>query len=82
MHPVKKRVHQIHEREFESVVKNMQYLDLFSCHYVSLCEISVFITSLVAMVFFYTNVQLNQKQQSAEASVTKMVGESHEKEQE
>lgn len=58
----KKRVYQICERELETVVKNMQYLDLFSCHYVSLYEISVFSTGLVAMVFFCTNVQLNQKQ--------------------
>lgn len=47
----KTRVYQIHERELESVVKNMQYLDLFSRHYVSLCEISAFPTALVAMVF-------------------------------
>lgn len=49
----KTRVYQIHERDLESVIKNMQCLDLFSCHYASLCEISVSPTALVALVFLH-----------------------------
>lgn len=72
----KTRIYQIHERELESVVKNMQYLDLFSCRYVSLCEISVFPTALVALVFL-RKCTAKSKAVVRKGHGHKMAGKSH-----
>lgn len=58
----------------------MQYLDLFSCHYRSLCEISVFRTALVATVFLQKCTAKSKA--VSKAMVTKRLERSTEQEQE
>lgn len=72
----KTRVYQIHEKQPESVVKNMQYLDLFSCHYRSLCEICVFPTALVATAFLQ-KCTAKSKAEVSKGHGHKMAGKKH-----